>query len=55
MTNLRNGLTGRVTTYDEAIAAAAEVYLEAKFRIETEKALAAIGLGPDMRPLALAP
>lgn len=36
-----------VVTRDEAIEAAAEVYLEAKLRIETEKAIAALQETPE--------
>lgn len=36
-----------VVTREEAIEAAAEIYLEAKLRIETEKAIAQLQTAPE--------
>lgn len=37
-------MSSAIIPREEALAAAAEVYLDAKIRIETEKALAAVGV-----------
>lgn len=45
---MRNGPWGdRIPTREEAIEGAAAVYLEAKLRIETEKAIAELTSAPE--------